>query len=163
MASGKQTIQISRREWVGIGKTAKWLNKSALNKKAFDEDEWGDISQYESLGEAPKLFDQNPDERREEKKQRLIDIIQAGDLTEEQIDAMLAAEGITMEEIDEEDPASIAAMEDIAVEEEFETEEFETEESKAIAEEIAAAKAIARQKAEDNKRIDKLKGLEPIV
>lgn len=161
--ASKQTIEISRKEWISIGKTAKWLSKMALNKKAFDEDEWGDISQYENMGEAPSLFDVNPDERREEKKQRLMDIIQAGDLTEKQIDAMLEAEGVTVEEIDEEDPASIAAMEEMAREDELAAQEQAAEEAEADAIEAARAKEIARQRREDEKRIDSLKGQEPIA
>lgn len=159
-ASGKQTIKMSRKEWLGIGKMAKWIDKSTLNKKAFDEDEWGDISQFEDMGEAPKLFDVNP----EEKRNRLIDMIKAGDLTEEQVDRILEEEGITFDDIEAEDEASaLAAQEDIASELAAEEAEDAAREQAEMAVEDEQFAADEKRRMEDAERIEKLRGQAPIA
>lgn len=119
-ASGKQTIKISRKEWLGIGKVAKWIDKKALNKRAFDEDEWmdmdgDDMSRYEGMGSAASLFDQGADV--EEKRNMAMKKL--NELSEEELDAFLDAEGISLDgmDVDENDEASIAAQEQIAAEE----------------------------------------------
>jgi len=125
-ASGKQTVKISRKEWIGIGKVAKWIDKKRLNKKAFEEEEWGDISQYESMGSAQSLFDQVPDV---DEKRRLVRE-KIDELTEEELDAFLESEGISLYDldIDENDEASRAAQEQIAAEEAMDQEPSQVEE-----------------------------------
>jgi vacuolar-type H+-ATPase subunit I/STV1 len=162
MASGKETLTISKKDWIGIGKTAKWIDRSKLNKKAFDEDEWGDISQYEGMGEASSLFDNVPDEQ--EKRERLIAKIQSGELSEEQIDRLLDEEGISFDDLEEEDfEASQVAQEEIAREQAEEESKALAEEEAALAEEEAARARAARQRAEDEKRLQKLRGQTPIA
>jgi len=132
-ASGKQTIKMSRKEWVGIGKTAKWLDRKALNKKAFDEEEWGNLSQYESMGEAYSAFDETPEQKRE----KLITMIESGELSESQVDKILSEEGIDIVDVDEDalEVADIDAQEEIAREQAAEEAAFIDAEEAAVAEE----------------------------
>lgn len=129
-ASGKNTLDISRKEWLNIGKTAKWIDKSKLNKRAFEEEEWGDITQYESMGEAHRLFD---DIDIDEKRERLITKIKRGELSEDQIDRILEEEGIDLDELEgidlDDESAALAAQEEIAREQEKEELDRQREES----------------------------------